>query len=473
MKWGFSVPSDSLKLMLSLIRKVVKNKHKGYYVPICFSSAGLHAWWEDVCIHVPVALPIKSGKFSLQYHNLDSLTKADSGDVVFNTRAGYQDDTDQDCHALCLSYKENGISKSLMIGADLKPKIDLSLFKYPASVIESETLLSDIAVCAPHLLKTRAHWALDCLCFHEDKVVATDEMCLFVAKNESVKHISFPKGCVDEDGFTSGRFLLTPEVIPLLPKSGTCRFSSWTTPVVSVGPKTKEEETKDVSLLCIVFESYCVFAKSVDQPYRDYQRILELHQEDDLILDVDYRDIEVFKRQSKSLPKDDYAKEPLVRLHFVDGRLCADSVSLYRDNVRLRFSECTTGSIDDRTCVYVSLLNTLFGVCSILRQCLEPAASQLTAKAENIIAVGATTNLDAQPKIPEPVLTVEIKESWQQPKSSESKASKPRSAKKKESCSSDEKTIAALRKENEQLKKIISQLKEGSPKKAPRSKKIK
>jgi hypothetical protein len=403
------------------------------------------------------------------------------GDVVFSIRSIDTINSDEDKETIesyhlqkgeelvWVSYTEKGIRKEITEKSDVDVTIDFEYHRIPEKTIESTMFLSAIAMCAPYLDSAGGYsgneWHLSRFCLESNKIIATDKHRLIVAKDIDINPLVF----YNKKGKVTDRFLLQGNVSLLLPKSGSCQLASRIESIWQYNEESSTQTERNVTVLYIVFPDYYILTTGNSLGYSDWHRVTdEKIDKDAHRLHIDPRDAQMCIKQLKMLPKSKFG-ERAVHLHFEEGRLCADSRATDTSNIRLRFSEHTTGSIASETIVdNISLGDALQYATEVFQNptrdvtllgTTERKVSPLHFESDiaTIAVMPSTKNSEAK-KI---TSVVEMKEHWEQ-QVKKSVVKKPTVQKQPKSnalfASADRDIIVALRLENEQLKKEIEML---------------
>jgi hypothetical protein len=278
----------------------------------------------------------------------------------------------------------------------------------PKNTITSTKFLSVIAMCAPYCDKddgSEIKKALSSFCLEGDNIIAVDGRRLIVAKNIDIDSLAF---CGDERMVTD-RFLLQGNVSLLLPKSGSCQLAPLVTPVLEYDNKLQKHVKKTVAVLYIGFPDYFICVPCVSGRFPNWKSLLPEHNAKTHKLHIDTRDAQACIKQLKTLPKREY-RTSCVHLHFEDGRLCADSQSADTPNIRLRFSEHTTGSIASETGIDIDFLGDVLRVATEMQQ--NSGKGIVPLHFESDIATIIVMSHDLYDNVSEIASVVELEEHW-------------------------------------------------------------
>jgi hypothetical protein len=471
MKSSVTVPSAKIKLLLGLIKrsaKMIRVKEETY---VYFTTAGLFAVVDNVHICVPLILTLNKNDLMLKYTDIEFLSKSE-GDVTFlcrNGKAGKQDSDGyselrkshrvQGCEGIVwVTHTEHGVAKTIIKKCVIANLIDLEYHRIPETTIDSPEFLSTIAMCTPYLQSTSGETWADCFCFNGGEIIATDRHRIIAVKDTGIDSLVF----YDSAKKITDQFLMRGLVSALLPKSGTCRLASRLEPIREYRPETDEHTKRNVTVFYIISPDYYIVTEGVKGQAPAWEAILDEPVKDARRLHIDKRDAQTCIKQLKVLPRGRYDMDHCIHLCFDEGRLCVDSCADDTPNVRLRFSEFTTGSVDMNNYTNAGYLSDALQVAAEAYQnppklCVDNGVEKAVERplcftsdsGSVMISVMTHHSIYKDQRIAN---IVEVKDHWeQQPK-------KQPKSKSRLSAHSDSDLIASLKLENEQLKKEIASL---------------
>jgi hypothetical protein len=445
------IPSEKIKLLLGLIKKAVRGTKD--FIFVCITPKGLHAVVNDIHFVVPVLLPLEIDGIKIRYTDIEVLLKS-QGDVIFSS-------CDSD-NFVTITYTVYDVVKKIEVHYKSDVVLDFEYYKTPENVIESSKFLSAITMCSPCRDKDKYNpkYILHRFCIEGNEMITTNGRCLIVAHDLDINSLVFELTVSKEK--PNGYFLLDDGILPLLPKSGTCRLAALTEKVIK-----PDGSTHDVAVLRIGFSDYFIFTTSSDSRFPRWKSILPVEEKKAHKLHIDPRDAQVCLRQLKTLPKSSqskYEKENYVYVHIEEGRLCIDSCSSEIGNIRLCCSEFTTGSIADNVYLDVHYLSTALEVASEMSQNpiriskineahIEIQPLHFESDIATFVVMPAKDPASKQ-EMKEITFVIDVKKYWEQPK---------KQVVQKSRCSTlffnaEQELVTQLKLENEQLKKENEQL---------------
>jgi hypothetical protein len=473
MDFSITVPSESIKLLLGLVKKVAKTNDIKFRVFVYFTVNGLYAIVHGIHVGVPLHLPMDMDGFVLKYSDIEILKKSE-GDVTFSIfdTVDLDGGGDINSHGLQkgkvsvrITYIEKGIPKEIIENACVDVAIDLKYYQIPENAIESSRFLQTIAMCEPYYDRRKGCGdsvpVCGAFCLEGDKIIATNGHRMIVAKDVDIDSLVF----FDSQKKPTNQFLLQGIVSSLLPKSGTCRLASRVETTWEHNYVTDEQVEKNTSLLYIVCPEYFIITTMVAGRYVKWQSLVVDDVEGVHKLHLDPRDVEVCLKRLHVLPVDKsrFKERDIVRFCFNEGRLCIESCAEQISNTRLRLSEFTTGSIAPETYLDVTYLedalkiftevsqnptevDTSFGAATTYVQPLRFESN------DALVIVMPCTGVK-QNKI---TSVIDVKDHWE--RSAKKPVVQKQSKRSALFTNADKDIIAALRLENEQLKKEIETL---------------
>jgi hypothetical protein len=437
MKFTVTVPCDKIALMVSLIKK--SGCFKTMHVPVIFTSHGLYTLgWSR--FFVPVSLDMGTAQFCIDFNDLIPL--GSDGDVEISFHAAdniFENDNSKWEEAATLRYTKCGIPNQLE-AVVRSPNVDYELlFKIPEETIESSNFLPAIVTCSPFLSNNK-FTALGSFCIDRGSIVALDSCCMLSINN------------IDVPSFGDSVFLLSKFNASVLPKSGTCRMGSF----------LRDCDGEQKYCLYINLSDFCVWFDCAKGKFPKWKSLLEkkeivpevgtLHK-----LHIDKRDAEAFLKRMKALPESENGS---VLLSIVDGRLCIDSASSKVVNVRLRFSEYTTGIITSPTGIACNYFRSVLPFAENVFQTFyigEKLPGMLIFESDNKIGCVCPYGSDVT-KFKPVESVVDLKDFWNTKKTIQKTTPNKQLQRGSLFVNAERELITELRLENEQLHKTIEEL---------------
>jgi hypothetical protein len=462
MKCSVTVPAEKVMLLQKFVKKM--GTHIDPYEILHFTPQGIYADFDTAVVFIPVDIDFSEFKnvlskdvFSISCYSLLRLSNAKS-DVVFT----FDEKTVKPCY-VSITYTEQIVVKQITEGC-IVGGVSIKGYEIPAETIESSKFLSAVTSCMPYCDKRRrfgydSEFDLDMICLENDIVGAVSGHSLFVAKNMDLGSLF--------SGVSDTRFLLWGVIASLLPKSGTCRLALEGEKKRAFRYSHDVRERSKKLCLCIGFPDYHIFVINCKGEFPNLKKQIQEPERSTNNLCIDDRDRQICVKQMEVLPKGLYNSET-VYLHTEDGRFCIDSCSSgIAANVRLRFSEFTTGTLPpiyiDGSCLREALQHPITNMYhgTQLKENKENKKTEiidiLFLESDDVVIeiVSVEYRRDKQMPI---IDVVELRDHW-----IPEKPVKKLLPKKQPQCSSlfvntDRELIAKLRLENEQLKKENEQL---------------
>jgi hypothetical protein len=479
MEFSVAVPVSAIKTMVGLIKKIVRSSHSKHTTLVYITPKGLYCDGARYPTHlfVPVDLPLGIDGFGVYVDTFESLVAAE-GEVVFSSLNKNENDSENENEGESDTEKELSYDDWLRVcGVGLRkgealvqitytsqcvPRqtaaraiigVEIEMHTIPSQMIESSKFLSAVAMCAPYCDNFDGKYLLSSLCLEGDKVIAISGVRLIVAKDVDIDSLVFSGKSSITKGVPNGRFLLDLNVLPPLPKSGSCKLATFTTAYY------KESET-DVSWLCIVVDDYCIFARCGGGIFPNWQNVIEELVADGYTAHIDPRDFQAVTKRLSALPMN----SGLRAVHFrtENGRLGIESISTLVPNTRFQFSENSTGELSPDSNISVDYLCDALSVSTDIKQNPtrweendrgEMEAHESPYIFESDIAVVVVMPCSLPLKVKDVANVIDVKEYWQPDKKIGQKVTKKQSKQNSLFANADKDKITALQTENEQLRK--------------------
>jgi hypothetical protein len=469
MQSEFTVPNSKILELFQLIKKVCK-KNEMNSCKIHFTPKGLVAIPQTgIQLVVPVSLNIDK-IFVMACGDITELQKLDSeGDVTFlireldeELRAMLSPSNDRTKiesweRAVSITYKEKGITKQFVRLCDFDiTGVNFYTCDIPTEmIVESSKFLSAFAACVPFCDdEYNSKYVLGSVCFKGDFAVATDGKHLIVVKN--VDMLPLPP---NSKTFEKGLFLLPKNIAAFLPKSGTCSLAFMD--IFMYDKYLISSTNKKTLCLGIKLPDYQIYV-SIDEDlkYPNWEYVIPDRGENATEFRIDPRDAQVILKQIKLLPQS--RDKNIIQLYVDDGRLCVASTLDSDYNTCLRLSEYSVVVGDTKKIHYFNMLSfrQVLSISSTFWTNFSETSEPFVFESGDILVVQMPETPNTWKGIKEVTNVVNVQDYWEVEKPAKKAESKKQTQLSSLFVNAEYEMLAALRLENEELKKENERLRQ-------------